>query len=447
MDIEIDEKLRIVIGGDNYVVKGKNDGYIGKHRRKRARIDVGRDALKFVACKDVPEDKVVCKIPKSAIFSIKNSRYGEILEEEEIGGALGLTIAMLLEMLSQEESQFKPYFNMLPFRQCIPILYNWSSGNDKRCMMLRGTEVEAAIHKELILLRQDYQTLCEFVQRHEDELKLKEKVSWKAFLKVTSLVASRSFEVDAEHGVSMVPIADIFNHRTLNEHVHLETSDFNSHQEDYASDEGFHVDSDGVIEVEAKRHIEISASEDDGVVVEESDEAKKEAVDLIEIRVINAVQKNEEVFNTYGEHNNAYLLMKYGFCEENNPFDSVNIDLAQVLMVLKESSDLSAEEEEDIRHRFMDSDHDDDASLTEEDEEHCYLQITKDGIQDNLIEIIEEINPSESKRILERIVLSRLHKYPAKLPKNDNSIPELKYCRLLRESEMKILQDTLAQLQ
>ena len=45
------------------------------------------------------------------------------------------------------------------------------------------------------------------------------------YLAARTLIASRSFQVDDHyHGVGMVPLADIFNHKTGAEDVHLSTS-------------------------------------------------------------------------------------------------------------------------------------------------------------------------------------------------------------------------------
>lgn len=48
-------------------------------------------------------------------------------------------------------------------------------------------------------------------------------------------------------------------------------------------------------------------------------------------RILEPSLAHKQVFNTYGSLGNAALLHRYGFTEENNPYDIVNIDLELVL--------------------------------------------------------------------------------------------------------------------
>lgn len=88
----------------------------------------------------------------------------------------------------------------------------------------------------------------------------------------------------------MVPLADVFNHRTGGENIHLESN---------------------------------SDSEE------------------IELSVYRAVSlAGQEVFNTYGDHSNAYLLMKYGFTESDNPFNVVSVDCRELLNCVRQQNSL-----------------------------------------------------------------------------------------------------------
>lgn len=51
------------------------------------------------------------------------------------------------------------------------------------------------------------------------------------------------------------------------------------------------------------------------------------------MRTLDSVCAGSELFNTYGELSNAQLLCRYGFTEAVNPFDSVELDGANVLHV------------------------------------------------------------------------------------------------------------------
>lgn len=63
-------------------------------------------ALGVVALQDVPEGASLCEIPKAACISIRTSPISDLLEREELGGGLGLTLAVLHEMSLGEESEW-----------------------------------------------------------------------------------------------------------------------------------------------------------------------------------------------------------------------------------------------------------------------------------------------------------------------------------------------------
>lgn len=46
--------------------------------------------------------------------------------------------------------------------------------------------------------------------------------------------------------------------------------------------------------------------------------------------------EGQEVHNTYGEHGNAHLVMKYGFALRGNPFDAVALDKQQLVAAARE---------------------------------------------------------------------------------------------------------------
>ncbi|KAK4760505.1 hypothetical protein SAY87_005398 [Trapa incisa] len=49
---------------------------------------------------------------------------------------------------------------------------------------------------------------------------------------------------------------------------------------------------------------------------------------VLQMIMVKNVKAGVEMFNTYGSVGNAVLLHIYGFMEENNPYDIVNIDMA-----------------------------------------------------------------------------------------------------------------------
>ena len=63
-------------------------------------------ALGVQAVADVPEGAHLCTIPKAACISIRTSSIADILEAENLGGGLGLTLALLHEMSLKEKSKW-----------------------------------------------------------------------------------------------------------------------------------------------------------------------------------------------------------------------------------------------------------------------------------------------------------------------------------------------------
>ncbi|CAH9110891.1 unnamed protein product [Cuscuta europaea] len=123
-----------------------------------------------------------------------------------------------------------------------------------------------------------------------------------------SLIASRSFQIDDYHGFGMVPLADLFNHKTGDEDVHF--TSISSYSE-----------SDGdVDEVESLSEGDLDSSSIQG-----------DDPSALEMIMVKNVKAGEEVFNTYGSLGSAALLHRYGFTEPDNPYDILNIDYELVL--------------------------------------------------------------------------------------------------------------------
>lgn len=187
--------------------------------------------------------------------------------------------------------------------------------------------------------------------------------SFDKFIKISTLISSRAFEVDAYHENALVPFADIFNHSGKNEHVHFETEfevcdacgqlEYCEHQylnylEDSDADEG--EDGEGGWEDEDEDE-DIGSEQDDSEAEEleamgmdtelpdleelenagvnfyedDSDDEEEQKKDTCDMVLDRDIQKGEEVFNTYGDHPNIALLSKYGFCYDENKNDYVSI--------------------------------------------------------------------------------------------------------------------------
>ncbi|GMG99871.1 hypothetical protein Nepgr_001711 [Nepenthes gracilis] len=133
----------------------------------------------------------------------------------------------------------------------------------------------------------------------------------------------------------MVPLADLFNHKTGTEDVHFTFASSAGESED--DTENTTNCSDGELQTESSFFTDdrsISA-----VIGKTSlDRADfgypqdvKENSTVLEMIIVKDVKAGVEVFNTYGLMGNAALLHRYGFTEIDNPYDIVNIDLDLVV--------------------------------------------------------------------------------------------------------------------
>ena len=95
------------------------------------------------------------------------------------------------------------------------------------------------------------------------------------FLECGSIVMSRAFDAGPKGVPAMTPMADMLNHRTGLCNAHLISDDVAGHAPSFVA--------------------------------------------------INDIPKGGELINTYGDHSNAELLRRYGFTEENNPYDTVDL--------------------------------------------------------------------------------------------------------------------------
>lgn len=143
-----------------------------------------------------------------------------------------------------------------------------------------------------------------------------------------SLISSRSFEIDDYHGFGMVPLADLFNHKTGAEDVHFTAMSCND-ESDTDVDEGIVKEEtlaqNSSIDMTVLNNGNCNVSDSDSSSVSDGDTS------MLEMIMIKDVSSGTEVFNTYGLLGNAALLHRYGFTEQDNSYDIVNIDMELVL--------------------------------------------------------------------------------------------------------------------
>eukprot|EP00158_Paraphelidium_tribonemae_P001728 Partr_v1_DN24733_c0_g1_i1_m37276 putative SET domain containing len=397
-------------------------------------------------------DTVICSIPKSCIFSVTNSRVCR--ELEGYTGALALTIALCVELAHfRDDSPWKPYFDILPdAERSLPLFWfdsgkakNNNKNGNKRVNdgentlalrdMLEGTEVAKSLDQDTDLLMDDYKSIVKpLCKKH------KWSIPFELFRNCGSVVASRCFEVDEIHGDSLVPVADLFNHRTSTANIHLESSG-----PDCASEEEFMKLRADVIENSAKS-------------VQSS---SMEHWTNIELRVVVAAEKGDEVFNTYGDHSNAYMLLKYGFCERDNPYDVVSIEKAQIVdyalgFVSEEDLEMRLESLDGVveAHVAFIGEEEDPIEIGEQYEEDHFsllrdvakIPLSAVAFIMTLLRGLECVTadfaalcsiPHEVRQCLISILLERKREY---LPKRKSTDSRVAYLEYLRNGELEVIE-------
>ncbi|KAM0946416.1 putative [histone H3]-lysine(4) N-trimethyltransferase chromatin remodeling SET family [Dioscorea sansibarensis] len=279
---------------------------------------------------ELREGDVVATIPKSACLTIRTSAARAAIEEAGIDGFLGLSFVLMFERSLGAASKWFGYLQVLPEREEVPLVWSLEEVDN----LLVGTELHKTLQEDQGALYEDWKEYIEPLI-HSGPWKLDPKFfGVNQYFSAKTLVASRSFQIDDYHGYGMVPLADLFNHKTGAENVHFtsESLPSDSDEEDDAvvtdtsgNDQSLNVDlsnnsaGDSPEVQQGSNHDPPSQEHSDG------------DPDTLEMIIVRDVEAGAEVFNTYGLMGNAALLHRYGFTELDNPFDIVNIDLNLVL--------------------------------------------------------------------------------------------------------------------
>ena len=272
---------------------------------------------------------VVTAIPKAACLSARTCSVAETLREARLGGGLALNIAIMHERSLGEGSRWAGYFAVLPARGERTLPMFWTSA---QLAHLRGTDLLRHVTEDAESMRSDFREnvvdgLC---VTHPDAFP-PGKHTLEAYMEAASLAASRAFFIGEECGEALVPWADMFNHKTDGEHVHVLGADDDGDDGDEEEDESEEDES------EEDESEEDESEDEENEEENEENEEEEEDVGPIEpptgslvIHACASAEKGDELFNTFGQQNNASLLHKYGFCEHHNAYTNVCVDVALV---------------------------------------------------------------------------------------------------------------------
>lgn len=310
------------------------------------------DGISVKALGDLKEGDLVATIPKSSCLTIKTSAGHQIIDDAHLEGSLGLSFALMYERSLGADSAWDGYLQLLPERECVPLVWSLEEVDT----LLSGTELHQTVKDDKNFLYEDWKE-CILPLIESGPLKVDSgSFDIEQYFAARSLVASRSFEIDDYHGSGMVPLADLFNHKTGAENVHFtyisshsesENDNDSDHDGEYGnindnkpSADDLSTDSPG----DALNHLNTDTcssksvaglnSSDIGIGFSSNAEDYPKTLEMI---IVKEVKEGDEVFNTYGSMGNAALLHRYGFTEPDNPFDIVNIDLDLVMQSILSS--------------------------------------------------------------------------------------------------------------
>ncbi|KAF9929839.1 hypothetical protein FBU30_001152 [Linnemannia zychae] len=263
-----------------------------------------------VAVADINKDEELFSIPRPLLLSPETSELTKKLDLTSLEGWNPLMICMIYEYGRGAESKWKPYFDILPMEFDTPMF--WSAEELKE---LAGTgiidkigreEAESAFKENLWPLISAHPEL--FPTAHQDEAGF-----LKIFHRMGSLIMAYAFhdtlpgkededeemdeddddeeEEEEKVNVSMVPMADMLNHKTGHNNARL-----------------FHEK------------------------------------DCLRMVAIKPIKTGQQIYNTYGELCNADLLRKYGFVDVPNPNNIAEIS-GESLVALCTANDTNGKEE------------------------------------------------------------------------------------------------------
>ncbi|ANB15957.1 Rkm3p [Sugiyamaella lignohabitans] len=335
---------------------------------------------------DIAEGDVVLRVPKDCVLSPVTCGIANLLDEHELDGMIGLTIAYMFEKSQGEKS---PWFGFLktirPPDHDLPRF--WPEADRQ---LLKGTEMDKMGGLDDTEVLETYKDIvAPFIEANKQLFRgIPAYATYDGYREALVEVTSRAFEVDDYRGLSLVPGACLFNHSD-SENVHFESQgevcelcgaanycdhiayqeiefakmqaqmnqedndfeDIDSEEEEEEEEEQEENGEDSCevdrMLVEPDSDIDSSADEadhdhdddcacgHDSTDTSQDSDIDEDEPDSCELVVMSDVSAGKELFNTYGEYNNGVLLSRYGFAIWDNQHESVGL-ASQVLQFAKQ---------------------------------------------------------------------------------------------------------------
>ncbi|ESO91644.1 hypothetical protein LOTGIDRAFT_217400, partial [Lottia gigantea] len=364
----------------------------------------------MIAQADIEEGECLFTIPRDKLLFENTTSISDILakgskELQSESGWVPLLISLMYEY-NNPQSPWRPYLDLVPDFKELNLPMFWD--REEREKLLTGTGVIEAVDRDLKSINTEFNKIVlPFINKHPDSFMpiCKEKDFYK---KMVAFVMAYSFTEDtvANETITsspmMVPVADILNSIAKN-NAHLEFDK-----------------------------------------------------DVLKMVAIKSISKDEEIFNSYGEPDNAHLLQMYGYAEKypHNHNDTVEIPFKLIFDVARETnSENGGEEILDNKWEYLETMEivDEDGSIVigmtgvlsdYECEKVIKILLMRESEFDNFIqeedqedsddEVEENIFTLENipklaqewKTILQRWCYTRLKSYPTSLTQDEKKLAE-----------------------
>lgn len=330
--------------------------------------------LGVIARRSIKVGAVVSTIPKTAILSNETSslwtshKYqndgakgdkahrhrDQIAEEVEHSRdrrcppIFQLPAAVLFETIIGDSSRWARYLAVLP-RSLSEIGVPLAEPEKDITAHCKGTGVDVVSRRMRKNLREAFREFVRplILERALDfgvPQSVADNLQEDQFFLAFAWVTSRAFEVDKFHGNSLVPIADMFNHKTDGEHVHIEGASNSEESDESESSWGIeNPEDDGMIGMpktlpDSDTHRRHNGRDHDGFAVDRLQDDKDESDNNLRIVCVRDVEANEEIFNTFGQKTSAILYLNYGFTEESNSYETALVHRSEVEKILEQFS-------------------------------------------------------------------------------------------------------------
>ncbi|KAG0600309.1 hypothetical protein M758_11G023400 [Ceratodon purpureus] len=236
----------------------------------------GEEGIGLAAGRNFKDGETALKIPENYTVTGVDVVNHPVVSAPAAGRGdlIGLTLWLMYERSQGENSVWHPYLKTFPATTLSPLL--WSAEEQQE--LLKGSPVLEEVQQRTAALEGEYEDLQPFFNKDTQTFP-EEHFSLAAFKSAFSMILSRALYLPAADLFALVPFADALNHRA-----------------------------------DCQAYVDYSM-EDQAVV----------------FQVDRSYKEGEQVFTSYGrERSNADFLITYGFVDENNAMDNLELEVGLV---------------------------------------------------------------------------------------------------------------------